>query len=519
MTARRFTRPTAVHSTRSIIRHLTHRRARDRTPARPRTSAKLGLGLAVLAALLHAGCGNADRPAGGTPEAASSAASELVQSAPPHPASPHQHPWSGDHARSRLVPLAELRAEVAGGDGSNGEADALADAESTDPNGDDRRDRAEARRSTRTSSARRARLSRSATRRRSARQRRPDASSSCGEGNGGALAGDCRSGRDGNGDTSDVEGVENRALAAALAEPPLQASDHSSGDAKRAGWGLSDEQARSFLDPRFRDLEGVKLARVIVPWDLMTRGGRHAGVERAMLAEWMESARAAGLDPTVSFQRSRAAPDVLPSPSAYAAAVRAFRDAHPQVRWYTAWNEPNHGLQPTHTRPRRAGEYWSILQSQCDADRRNPCAVAAGDFVDAGSLIRSGYVERYRGGMGRWPRLWAWHAYSAGRRRSSRSLQAFLEATSCSSCPRSMVWLTEQGGLVSERKRKTRQSPEKADADLRYLLSLPNLSERITRFYVYHWKGDSNWDSGLIDERTNRPRPAYDTFREQTSAD
>lgn len=511
---------TARDRTRPLSRHSTRPRPRDLTPARPRTSAKLALGLAVLAALLHAGCGTADRPAGGAPDTTSSAASELTQSAPPlHPASPRQHPWSGDHARSRLVPLAELRAEVAGDDSSKGAADALADAESTDRNGDDGRDRAEARRSKRSSSARRARRSRSATRRRSARRRRPDVSSSCGEGNGGAPAGGCRPRRHRDGNADDVEGVENRALAAALAEPALRAGEHSSGDVRRAGWGLSDEQPRSFLDPRFRDLEGVKLARVIVPWDLMTRGGRHAGVERAMLAEWMESARAAGLDPTVSFQRSRAAPDVLPSPSGYAAAVRAFRDAHPQVRWYTAWNEPNHPLQPTHTRPRRAGEYWSILQSQCDADRRNPCAVAAGDFVDSGSLARSGYIGRYREGMGRWPRLWAWHAYSAGRRRSSRSLQAFLEATSCSSCPRSMVWLTEQGGLVSERKRKTRQSPEKADADLRYLLSLPGLSERITRFYVYHWKGDSNWDSGLIDERTNRPRPAYDTFREQTSAD
>jgi YD repeat-containing protein len=293
---------------------------------------------------------------------------------------------------------------------------------------------------------------------------------------------------------------------------------------RRFKYGISDNHleainSNSFWRPLFLDLD-INRARLIVPWDVVIRGSRRTRCgpkdtfTLQQTQEWVDAARALGQQMLVSFNHTRGNERCLPSVSRYYKATKAFRERYPDIKLYTAWNEPMHGDQPTNNSPVRAGRFWRNLNWQC----KNHCAVAAGDFNDGDFKLSRArdYLTDYKRGAGHSPRIWAWHAYRAGWTRSQFRLRAFLNATN----PRSSVWITESGAVVfrAERDPEDNLTDAQAASRLEYLLDeLGRGLPRVKRFYLYQWIGSDDWDSGLMDRNTGQPRNLYTIFKARTN--
>src|SRR4051812_12492735 len=139
--------------------------------------------------------------------------------------------------------------------------------------------------------------------------------------------------------------------------------------------GIADQKPQTFSDPRFRRL-GVARSRLNTPWNSIF-------TEPARLAQWLNAARAAGVEPLVAFEHSRgepcpAQPCMLPSVGAYSRAIAAFHRAYPWVHLLQAWNEANSATQPTGTHPERAAAYYEAVKRICPA-----CVITAADVLDS----------------------------------------------------------------------------------------------------------------------------------------
>jgi len=305
-----------------------------------------------------------------------------------------------------------------------------------------------------------------------------------------------------------------------------------------------------FSDGRFQAL-GVKFARRILPYNVML-GDPESGNTNPHLAyvyqgaqAWIEQAVAQGVEPLVSFQMGKRAfgdpdgpvdndMDWAPGDDEYRELVQKFLTRFPQVRRFTAWNEPNDGNQPTRIGttdgPERAGRYFRILDSLCHpANAPVRCQVLAGDFAD-GRLPRSQpssffteYLRRYRAAIGYEPSGWAVHLHSSTyfwRQTPGRDpwLEAFLNATKKKGRP---VWITEAGVFTFKRSGasgaidRTVDRPVNDNArtlDFAHLLQMAGSNSRIKRVYYYQWTGDSNWDTGLVKPGFGSARKLYDDF-------
>lgn len=344
------------------------------------------------------------------------------------------------------------------------------------------------------------------------------------------------------------DGGTNAVRRAALLETPLReglsapvlnssfALSTSDPDARLTAsqYGLSDQNARTFGDSRFERL-GIMRVRRNVPYDVVMCGPASEGGNGSDVGTFNEVdawIKAAGRkEIMISFEHRRGdecdkgGACKLPTPSEYLNAVRAFRRVWPQVTLFTAWNEPNHITQPTArdhqvaggiNRAKRAGQYWHWLDETCDRPPANVphCLAVAGDFLDSSWDVS--YLRDYRQGTGRSPDIWAWHAYGSGVRRRHSRLTSLLRRTR----PSSLIWLTEQGGVyryVNRTRTVVTQSPPKPNNDLNYLLAniANGLDDRIRRFNYYHWKGDDNFDAGLI-SRSGKRRETYCTLSRKT---
>ena len=252
----------------------------------------------------------------------------------------------------------------------------------------------------------------------------------------------------------------------------------------------------------------------------------------------------------------------IPTVAEYERATRAFRQRYPFVRLYTGWNEANccSGMERD---PERAAQLFLNLRAQCGS----VCVVSAGDFVDVDNLTDSSrarryplvgeepkdpnqpcptgkfqqgahcfgetsaapprtYLQAYRDAVGAVrPAAWAVHAYFSGNRLRDDNMRAFVRMTQDdpaapvnSAGPN--IWLTEQGGLY-RLNNQTYEASENREADatkgtratraVRFLVGNPDTNNqgivnrfpRITRFWLYNWRGGFDFDSGL----TQRGQP------------
>jgi hypothetical protein len=280
--------------------------------------------------------------------------------------------------------------------------------------------------------------------------------------------------------------------------------------------GLGEQRATMFDSARWQSL-GLKRVRYIVHWNW----NRSAG-DRAAVTAYMNRAHAAGQQVLVAFtaaggcyvnghyrktRRCRA-----PSASAYRSSFRAFDDAFPWVRTYSAWNEVNHVSQPTYRKPKLAVRYYDVLRRDARARR---FAVMAADVLDTsnlGSYLR-GFLRRAKGH----PRLWGLHNYQDVNYKTSRDTRRMLATVP------GQVWLTETGGIVRfAGSRLGKYSPKRAANRTKYMFKLANtysrrragMRSKITQLFVYKWYGEARgarFDAGLVNPN-GTPRKAFPVF-------
>jgi hypothetical protein len=274
--------------------------------------------------------------------------------------------------------------------------------------------------------------------------------------------------------------------------------------------GIGEQQPQMFAEPAWWNLH-LRNVRYLVPWDWQ-RADRQVEV-----AAFMNAARANRQQVLVAFtapwgcydgiRYSRAANCRAPSARAYRSAVRAFDDAHPWIRTYSAWNEVNHVSQPTFRSPRLAVRYYRVLRRMA---RLRHFRVMAADVLDTSNM--RAYLRTFlRRAPGR-PRLWGLHNYQDVNRRTSADTREMLRLVP------GRVWLTETGGVVKfGAGREFPYSESRAANRTRWMFRLAKrYRARIKRLYIYKWYGEhpgARFDAGLVGP-DGSPRRAYSVVAE-----
>ncbi len=246
-----------------------------------------------------------------------------------------------------------------------------------------------------------------------------------------------------------------------------------------------------FTDPQFQAL-GINKARLVTAYDT-TR----VRFERDIVDGWLAGARAAHVEPFITFAHSRVHPRRLPSVAAFRRDFRAFHKRYPDVRIYAPWNEINHSSQPTSTSPERAAEYYNVVTKECP-----DCTVLAGDVLDQAGM--GTYLKAYRRALKGTPKIWGLHNYSDSNRFRDTGLRELVDTVSGD------VWLTETGGIVKFGRNFPRDEQRAARA-VSFALKLARKNKRVKRIYLYNWTGSKpgdRFDSGLVGPG-GKPRPAY----------
>jgi hypothetical protein len=261
--------------------------------------------------------------------------------------------------------------------------------------------------------------------------------------------------------------------------------------------GIADQKPDMFSDPRFQD-SGIQIARRAVAWDALTSPGQTAALD-----EWMNAARAAHVDPLVSFTHSSLNRRQLPTPERLLYEFRRFRARYPWVTEFATWNEANHCGEPTCHRPELVAAYWRKLRIACPK-----CKILGAEVLDMPNM--TSWVKAFRRVSKVQPRYWGLHNYIDANRLRTSGTKRLLKATG-----KALIWFTETGGIVSRVNRRKVTFPESAShaaIATRFVFDkLVPLSPRNTRVYLYHWNsepGPKTWDSALIGPG-GKPRPAF----------
>ena len=261
--------------------------------------------------------------------------------------------------------------------------------------------------------------------------------------------------------------------------------------------GISDNHPDALADARLSAL-ALPAARLVTPWDSVF-------TEPERLDAWLNAARAAGMEPFVSFEHGRSdrCPQscTAPTPAEYGDAIDAFLARYPWVRTLSPWNEANHSSQPTATDPERAAAYYNAVVTRCPT-----CTIVAADVLADGAF--TDWLARFRNAALGTPKLWGLHNYPDATYFRMDGTARMLEAVPGD------VWLTETGGIVRfedvHRSIVLPYDEERAAQSLEYLLGylVPAYGARIPRVYVYEWRADADnrFDAGLVrPDGTARP--------------
>jgi hypothetical protein len=260
--------------------------------------------------------------------------------------------------------------------------------------------------------------------------------------------------------------------------------------------GIADNKPDMFADPRFA-AAGIGTARLSVPWDALT-----SEWQTHQLDVWLEAARAARVEPLVSFGHSSIDRRALPTPERFLYEFRRFRARYPWVTTFATWNEANHCGEPTCHRPRLVAAYYRALRRECRS-----CRILAAEVLDMPNMVS--WVRSFRRSAHEEPRYWGLHNYIDANRKRTTGTRRLLHAV------KGQVWFTETGGIVRRTNPHRVTFPESAahaaEATSFLFRRLVPLSRRVTRVYIYQWNanaGPLTWDSALIGP-TGHARPSY----------
>lgn len=272
--------------------------------------------------------------------------------------------------------------------------------------------------------------------------------------------------------------------------------------------GIGDSNTAMFSNPQFVAL-GVTTARYVIPWDVVTRKA-DAG-DLAAFRAWLSAAQADHVSPLISFgaDYTNPAANYVPTVGQYQTAVKAFLNAFPQIKTYTAWNEPDFSYRSLARNPALAANYFNALYNLCHG-----CTVLAGDvylpatgtaFIDHAAATLGPWLRAYVKGIHHRPSGWALHDYTEVRGHNTSQLKILMSLTS------GPIWLDETGGVLRRGHWQYKnQSASAAAKDEQFLLSLTTRYRRIARIYHYQWQANplAGWDSGLLAAGGSQ-RPAY----------
>lgn len=171
---------------------------------------------------------------------------------------------------------------------------------------------------------------------------------------------------------------------------------------------------------------GIRLVRAIVAWNaelaptdpLSTPNAR---AELARFESWYQAALRAGDTVVVAFHGDKGlrtptdAPQPPPTSLVYNAAVAQFLALHPQIKYVSAWNEPNYSPPDVYQSPNadQAERYLAAVAYMCGGIG---CNVIAGDFAGETGGYTAGYIQDYylsldNNNPGFRPTQWAFHDY------------------------------------------------------------------------------------------------------------
>jgi hypothetical protein len=274
--------------------------------------------------------------------------------------------------------------------------------------------------------------------------------------------------------------------------------------------GVADQNPGLFSQPLFNQLR-VKRSRAFPPWNVALKRGQAAGLDA-----WLDGARAARVQPLISFSQSVGSrcpqrPCKLPTVREFTRAFRAFRKRWRFVKVISPWNEANHRSQPTFKNPKRAAQYYNVVRKYCRG-----CKIVAADVIDERNMER--WLATFRRTAIR-PRLWGLHNY---RDTNPRRGQRFGGTRRLVRAVRGQIWLTETGGLarfvLPSGGTLFPYSLSRQNRAVKRMFSLAKrYRSRIKRLYIYNWfgqprSGGNRFDAGLINP-DGSPRPAYNTVR------
>jgi hypothetical protein len=280
--------------------------------------------------------------------------------------------------------------------------------------------------------------------------------------------------------------------------------------------GISENQPSLFSDPLFQQL-GAKHVRVVTSWDVMTSPER-GDDELARLTQYLEAARARGVEPLVTFEHARGDAGickrrsnrrkpqcVLPSARQYERHFKLFRQAFPYLKTFAPFNEANHFTQPTWRNPRAAARFTDIARRNCRG-----CKIVVADILDQADNVRAKnptyrgtlrYIKAFRRALKSPRTICGLHNYSDVNRFRSKGTQVLIKALGCR-----QIWLTETGGVYSFASFKPSASRQLRAT--KFMFRVARQNRRIKRLYVYTFFGRVNsFDSGLV--ANGKARPAY----------
>ncbi len=275
--------------------------------------------------------------------------------------------------------------------------------------------------------------------------------------------------------------------------------------------GIGDSNTSMFSSPLFTAL-GVKTARDVIPWDIITRRADRGDL--AAFRGWLSAAQADHVTPLISFgaDYTNPAANYVPTVGQYETAVKAFLKDFPQIKDYTAWNEPDFSYRSLARNPALAANYFNAMYKMCHG-----CTVLAGDVylpatgaatIDHAVATLGPWLRAYIKGLHHKPAGWALHDYTEIRAHNTSQLNVLESMTS------GPIWLDETGGVLRRGHWQYRnQSATAAARDEQYLLNLTRRYRRIARIYHYQWQANpsAGWDSGLI-QANGKIRPSYNVL-------
>ena len=268
-----------------------------------------------------------------------------------------------------------------------------------------------------------------------------------------------------------------------------------------------------FIDQHWRDLAKPNV-RYVIAWDALTRKR-----ERASADWYLTWARDNGARVLLSFGHSNKKHRELrmPTRKQFRTQFKAIRKRYPWVKQFQAWNEANHGTQPTYKKPKRAAMAYDTIKSAC-----KKCVVSAPSVLDDG-MKTIAYIKAFDRAAKHKVRIWSLHNHidaNRGRLGNKSTTKLFLRKT------RGQVWFTETGGIYNRWLPKSngtlkhikQYNPKNAKRAIKNIFKLARLSSRVKRIYYYSWyapKGKKpRWDSGLFSYK-GQQRSVFSTFKAQ----